>query len=218
MNLDLSQYPKITIPDDKEEIEKRSKTLTSIKDQMENLTNTMRTYLMELASFDEKSKLINQKEYDLKEAEYELLEKEKTVYALEEDVKKEKEYIINANRDIKAREAKILKDKDYLTDIELAKKEWEEKKAEVLKQEAVLDEKLKLRETLENQRQADKDELEKERVKFYNEQTQKEKEFSQRELLIEKNYAIDMERKRLLDVREERIKMQERQLKLDRGE
>lgn len=196
---DLSAFAHIVHPselEDKEEMEKRSAALQAVKSQMENLVSLLEAYVVDLASFDSKAKILAQREYQVKEGEYAVAQKEQGVYALEGDLQKQKEYIANANLDLKEREATLLANKDYLHEIEIAKQEYEDRKAEAIRQEHLLDEKAKSLETL-NTRQQDLD---------------------AKEALIDRANQIDAERKRLLDVREERIKAKERQLLLNRQE
>lgn len=219
--LDLSKFPHIVKPsemEDKEEIEKRSAALKQIKDTVENLTSQLDAYVVELVNFDSKVRILNQREYELKEQQFAVNQKEKEVYSREDDLAKEKEYVILANEGLKEREAKILQDKDYLQEIEIAKKEWEDRKAEVIKQEAVLEEKLKLKVTLERQKEQDLKEIEDEKSRQEKIYQDRKKELDDKESLIEKSNEIDSERKHLLDVREERIKTVETRLNLDHNE
>lgn len=197
--LDLSKFAHITHPselDDKEELAKRSEALTTIKAMVQNLTSLLDAYVIELASFDSKTRILTQREYQVKEAEYEIAQKEQKVYALEGEIERQKEYIVTANKELKEREGALLANKDYLNEIEIAKQEYEDRRAEAIKQERILDEKTKT-------------------VAVVNKRQQ---ELDEKEALIERASQVDAERKRLLDAREERIKLKERQLLLDRQE
>lgn len=195
-NFDLSKFPKIVLEQKVVDVEKQSESLKAVRSSMENLLNLIQIYYTELSSLDDKSKYLEKVEAHLKEYEFELTQKEKTLLISDEAVKKEKEYIDNANRDIKTREAKLVQEKNYLLEIENAKLEWEERKTEALKAESVAEEKMKLIEVL----------------------NKKQQELDEKEAMMEKSSAIDAERKRLLDIREERIKSKEMRLYIEQEE
>lgn len=197
--LDFSQLPHIVRPSDLEEqaeIKARSATLQRIKEQLEGLMNALDAYVLDLASFDNKARILAQREYQVKEAEYDISQKEQKVYALEGDLKNQKEYIATANKELKQREGELLVNKDYLREIEIAKQEYEDRRAEAIRQERLLDEKTKSIAVV-NKRQQELDE---------------------KEALLERASQIDAERKRLLDVREQRIKNTEIRLHMDQQE
>lgn len=197
--LNLENFAHITHPtdlDDKEEIAKRSEALTAIKSEIQNLNNMLEAYVLDLATFDSKARILTQREYQVKEAEYDVAQKEQKVYTLEGDLKTQKEYIVTANKDLKEREGKLVANKNYLHEIEIAKQEYEDRRADAIRQERILDEKTKSIEVV-NKRQQELDE---------------------KEAVLERASQVDAERKRLLDLREERIKTKERQLLLDRQE
>jgi hypothetical protein len=197
--LDLSKYPKIVKPselEDKEEIERRSQALGQIKELAENLIALITSYIGDLSTFDSKVNILNQRDYALKEAEFAVAQKEKEVYDKQVKLDQEKEYVVNANRDLKEREEKLISDKDYLNEIEVGKQEWEDRKAEALKQEKIVEDKKKSLEALNT----------------------KQKELDEKEAMLEKSAQIDAERKRLLDIREERIKVQEQRLHIEQSE
>lgn len=192
--LDLSKFPNI-LPEQRE-LQDRSVGLVTIREIMENLINAMQSYLVELESFDKKNRLLDMKGQQIKELEYELSKKQKSVVSEQEAVKQEKDYVIKTNKDLKEREIKLTEEKSHLSEINDAKVEYEERKQEALKQEAIVEEKLKLVEVI----------------------NKKQLELDEKESLIEKANDIDAERKRLLDVREERIRAKEQRLKLDQME
>ena len=197
--MDLSKFPHIVHPselENKEDLELRSKSITAIKVIMENLINAMNAYVSDLINYDQKSKLLDQKEHELSDKELDISQKEKEVYSLGEKVKREKEYVYNTNIELRAKEAELAQNKDYLAEIEQGKKEWDNRKADALNQEKILAEKTKTLEVL----------------------NMKQKELDEKQALLEKAEMVDAERKRLLDVREERIKIKEVRLQLDQQE
>lgn len=194
--LDLSKFAHIVQPsqlEDKEEVAKRSKNLQVIKDLMANFVAACDVYVTDLASFDSKARILAQREYNIQEQEYATDEKEKEVYSREEKIEQEKVYIAKANTDLKEREAKMLTNKDYLDEITIAKEEYETRKSEAIRQEKLLDEKKKDIELL----------------------NKKQLELDEKESLLARSSVVDVERKRLLDIREERIKAQMTRLHMD---
>ncbi len=83
-----------------------------------------------------------------------------------------------------------------MEEIERAKLDVEDRRSEVIKREDAMAKKIKVLESL----------------------TVKQAQLEERELLVDKANAIDIERKRLLDLREERIATKEKRIGLDRQE
>ncbi len=194
--LDLSGFPNILPESDKTDVQKRSDALVKIKESAENFISLITIYVKDLASFDKITQILDEREVQLKQAEFDVAQKEKEVYAEKEKLQREKLYIANATKALKEREEKIINDKDYLNEIEIAKQEFEDRKTEALKQEKLLDEKKKGLEAL----------------------ITKQRELEEKEAMLEKSAQIDAERKKLLDIREARIKNTEQRLHIEQQE
>jgi hypothetical protein len=181
-NLDLSNYPKIVPPteEESEEIEKRSKAIQAIKVLADNLIKAMQSYIFDLQTFDSKIRMLNQREAQIKTAELTNADKEQAVYAREAEIKSKEEYLVNLGIELKEKELKLGEDKKILEEIEKAKGEYEEIKEQAIKVQMQLGTMNKL--------MAD---------------------IKEREHVVEKREEVDAERKKLLDVRENRIKDQE---------
>lgn len=129
-SLDFSKYPSIRVDDS---FPVPSQSLEKIRDLAENLFSAMNSFISDVLKFDQKIKLLDSREAEIVNKEIELNEKEARVYALEDRLKAEKEYIVNTNIALKVREKKMEGEQKLLEEIEKAKKEWEDKKAEVLR-------------------------------------------------------------------------------------
>jgi hypothetical protein len=182
-NLYLSKYPHITVPEATGDMESRSQSIIRIKSIMDNLHDAMKTYFDDLVNFDEKVKLLDQREENIKSDELTLKEKEQEVYVLEDKLKSEKEYIALANKTLREKEEKMSSDKELLVQIEQEKVLYEDRKSEAIRQEKITDDK----------------------IKEYNNLKVIAKELEEREMLVTRSEEIDVERKRMLDLREERI-------------
>ncbi len=194
--LDFSKFPKIIPGDDSQENKQRSQSIVDIKEIMNNLVLALESYVNGLLEFDNKAKILDQREANLKEDELTLSDKEKKVYELEDRLKEEKKYIAQANLDLKEREAKIESNHDYLEEIQIEKEAYEERKAEAIRQEGILAGKI-----------AQLKKLEELRAKL-----------EEREAIVSRSEAIDAERKRLLDIREQRIAVTESRLHIEQEE
>lgn len=198
-HLDFTQYPHISRPselEDKVELEKRSKAITDIKNKSEDLFHLMESYVSDLVSYDAKVKLLDKRDHESAIRENELNKKEKELIDREEVLQREKGYVSKLNLDLKEKEKQLLTDKVQLTDLQVEMDKFEEKRSELIKQQAVTEKKIKRLETLQ----------------------EKERELEEREMVVEKAVEVDKERKRLLDIREERITAKERMLLIDRAE
>ena len=190
--LDLSKYPHID-PETIQEVELRSNSIEKIRDLAENLFKAMESFLQDAVQFDNKVRLLDEREQSLIDRDTEISTKEKDVYTREEKVETEREYIVNANVSIKQRELVIESNKRLLEEIEKGKKEWEEKKAEVILKEKDVDSKLSKLMTVN-------------------------KKLEQDEAVVNKQSEINAESKRLLDIREARIREREIRLQMDAEE
>ena len=132
--------------------------------------------------------------------------------AIADDLGKQKEFIALTNADLKEREQGLKERNVRLKDIQEAERQYEERKAEMIKQEAILDEKIKLKKSLELQKEDNAKELQEKHASMQAEFERRTRDIAEKEALLDRSYEIDRERKRLLDAREEKIKTIEKRL------
>jgi len=195
-NLDFSKFPKIVPENNGENTQVLSKLADNVKSLTVSLLNALEEYNSQIVSVDNKRKLLEDLEKSLNDRELDINEKETKVYTLEDKLKQEKEYIARMNKDLKEKELKNESDKKYLDEIKKEKETLEEKKAELIIQETKTKEEIKILSTLK----------------------EKEKLIEDRESVVAKSEAVDAERKRMLDIREDRIKNREHQLQIEQEE
>jgi chromosome segregation ATPase len=191
VDLDLSDFPKITPPTQEEadEIAKRSKAIQNIKHLADNLVKSMESYVFDLQTFDDKIKMLSSREANVREQEAELLLKQSDFYKEKEALDEQKKYMVNLNLDLKRKESELADNKKILEGIEEAKTQYEEAKAQAIKEQ--------------------------EKVVKLNE---REDDIKEREAVITESERVDAERKKLLDVRQEKITARERQLQIQADE
>jgi hypothetical protein len=184
--MDFKKYPHI-VGEEAPQSESKSLALDVIRAKFEDLSNMLTVYITEVALFDNKKQVLEQKEEQLKEFKQELDTTEEKLYRKADALDKEKEYITQENKALKEREMKLNRQKNYAEEIEKGKVEWERVKQEVLRKEYDVDAKLKRR----------------------------QQDIEDKELLARKISETDEQRKRLLDLREKRIEEIEKQRRID---
>lgn len=172
------------------------KVIETLQNKGEDFIALINTILIEVQELEKTDRLLIERDRNLRIFEDELKERERNISKEQDKLGGEKDFIDKANKKIAERELSIKQDKDYLKDIEVAKGEWEDRKKEAIRQEAIIEEKIKRLSTLKEQ----------------------EKALEERESKVDKEKAIDAERKRLLDVREERIKIEEKRYLIEQAE
>jgi len=195
-SLDFSKFPTIVPGDDEEEIAARAKNLTSIQQAYENLYKLLESYIHSLTSYDAKIRYLQTVEQKMLKRQQDLSQTEHELTLKESAIIQERKYIDQANIEIRIKTRELEENKNILIEIQKEKDIWEQKKLDAVAEQGNLDKKLKVIEGF----------------------SQKEKELTERESLIERSAAIDGERKKKLDLREDRITNRERQLALDKEE
>lgn len=198
-HLDFTNYPHVVRPselEDKQELEKRSAAITDIKNISENLFKAIESYVFDLVSYDQKIKTLNQRDFESTQRENDLNKKEKELIEREETVQREKGYISKLNLELTEKEKALAADRIQMGDLQSEIDKFEQQRSELIKQQALAETKLKAVKEIE----------------------EKEQDLERRELLVEKAAEVDKERKRLLDIREERIVAREKYLAISQSE
>lgn len=168
-------------------------TIDDLTTQTDLLLENFRSFLTEMQAIAARQTALDQQERDLRVLE-QSIEHRRTLSSREqEEVNAQKEYVSATNIDLKKRELRIESGMRELARIRVEQFTLTERQEDLHRQEASLLEKKK-------------------EVTALLAQTA---EMTKKEALLQKQVAIDRERKRLLDLREEKIHLRERQLQMD---
>lgn len=164
-----------------------------LQEQADLLIQSINAELEVLKGIEERKAALEVRDRDLRIFEKDLLEKQKKNDTVLGEIEQQKQYVASEGERIKKLEAKLSKQKDYLEAIRAEHESLEAVKSELRRKEDTIDQKISVLSVME----------------------EKEKKLEERELLVQKSEAVDRERKRLLDLREDRIRAREQQLRLD---
>lgn len=164
--------------------------LHTLFDQLNNELIGTQEFVSDL---EKREKLIEQGERSLGVRSGELQKKEQAVIVREGEYNRNKEYIDRENIKVTKAQHQIDYDRKELEDVEKQRQVVDLRQQELTKHELALSEKIKSLEGL----------------------LAKEKELEEREIKLQREIAIDRERKRVLDLRVVKIKQREQELALD---
>ena len=171
-------------------------TTKQIREKIEDLIKLFENLKLYTTEIDHKSEVLISQERELRHFEKSLNYQKDKLQKDQDEVEAGNKYIEVENKRLYVMKRSLEEDRKLLKDIEFAERAYIAKKEDALKEEKKLDEKIK---------------------QFSNLET-KAKEYEAKQLLIDKEKAIDAERKRLLDIRENRIKVIEHRLQIDQSE
>lgn len=171
-------------------MKEQTEQITKVAAQLVNLLEGVGVSMTDLET---REKLIEQGEQSLGQRQRAVADQVAANNKEREELARSKAYLQQENVRVSKAQVQLDYDKGELKDLEKQEKILQTRQDELVKHELALSEKIKSLESL----------------------VAKEKELEEREAMVAKEIAVDRERKRVLDLRVERIKQRELQLHLD---
>lgn len=186
-------------------------TIENLKQKTHALIDEYTALLTEVDDLMAQAVSVRAQEINNRQFERELIEKEKKLYIEMASIKSEREFITKTQAELMEQKLKLENDIQHVKDIEEASKEFESLKSDHIAQEKSIQDKMR-------QLQIEQERLSRDKANQLEYLNEKQRQIDEKESMVNRAASIDAERKRLLDVREARIQMREKQLSIDQQE